>query len=103
MSLKGCKHPMCAAFFICEVATGFDAAKGKQQVMAPSGKEMLEFLSGPALPRDKELYVRVWAWRSANDAWRRNPTPTKSCAEPSESNTVHGRPRSEGGFTFTPA
>jgi hypothetical protein len=34
---------------------------------------MLEFLSGPALPRDKELYVRVSAWRSANDAWRRVP------------------------------
>ena len=38
-----------------EVDTGFDSAKDKQQVLAPSGKEMLEFLSGPALPRDKEV------------------------------------------------
>jgi hypothetical protein len=66
-----------------EVDTGFDAAKGKQNVLAPSGKEMLEFLSGPGLPRDKELYVRVWAWRSANDAWRRvsNATPAFSEAQ----------------------
>ena len=37
---------------------------------------MLDFLAGPALPRDKELYVRVWAWRSANDSWRRVPNAT---------------------------
>ena len=59
-----------------EVDTGFDAAKGKQQVLAPSEKELLGFLTGPALPADKELYVRVSAWRSANDAWRRNPNAT---------------------------
>jgi hypothetical protein len=57
------KCPACSGLFwvdeAVEVDTGFDAAKGKQQVLAPSGKEMLEFLSGPALPRDKELYVRV--------------------------------------------
>ena len=74
------KCPACSSFFwvdeAVEVDSGFDAAKGKQQVMAPSGKEMLEFLSGPALPADKELYVRVSAWRSANDAWRRVPNAT---------------------------
>ena len=59
-----------------EVDTGFDAAKGKQQVLAPSEKEMLGFLTGPALPKDKELYVRVSAWRSANDAWRWDPNAT---------------------------
>ena len=59
-----------------EVDIGFDSAKGKQQVLAPSEKELLGFLSGPVLPRDKELYVRVWAWRSANDAWRRVPNAT---------------------------
>ena len=37
-----------------EVDTGFDSAKGKH-ILAPSGKEMLEFFSGPALPRDKEV------------------------------------------------
>jgi hypothetical protein len=74
------KCPVCSGLFwvdeAMEVDTGFDAAKGKQQVLAPSGKEMLEFLSGPALPANKELYVRVSAWRSANDAWRRNPNAT---------------------------
>ena len=81
------KCPECSGLFwvdeAVEVDTGFDAAKGKQNVLAPSGKEMLEFLSGPGLPRDKELYVRVWAWRSANDAWRRvsNATPAFSEAQ----------------------
>ena len=57
------KCPVCSGLFwvdeAVEVDTGFDAAKGKQQVLAPSEKELLGFLSGPALPRDKELYVRV--------------------------------------------
>jgi hypothetical protein len=74
------KCPACSGLFwvneAVEVDTGFDAAKGKQQVLKPSEKDVLEFLSGPALPRDKELYVRVWAWRSANDAWRRVPNAT---------------------------
>ena len=64
------KCPVCGGLFWVEEAekvdSGFEAAKGKQQVLAPSGKEMLDFLTGPALPRDKELYVRVSAWRSAN-------------------------------------
>ena len=72
--------PVCAELFwideALEVDTGFDAAKGKQQVLAPSEKEMLEFLSGSALTQDKELYLRVRVWRSANDAWRRNPNAT---------------------------
>jgi hypothetical protein len=78
------KCPICNFLFwideAVEVDTGFDAAKGKQQVLAPSGKEMLEFLSGSALPRDKEMFLRVAAWRSANDAWRRvlNATPAFS-------------------------
>jgi hypothetical protein len=79
------KCPVCAGLFwvdeAVEVDTGFDAAKGKQQVLAPSGKEMLEFLSGPALPADKELYVRVRAWRSANDAWRWNPNATPAISK----------------------
>jgi hypothetical protein len=74
------KCPMCNFLFwideSVEVDSGFDAAKGKQQVMAPSEKEILEFISGPAFPANKELYVRVSAWRSANDAWRRNPNAT---------------------------
>jgi hypothetical protein len=74
------KCPVCAGLFwvdeAVEVDTGFDAAKGKQQVLALLEKELLDFLAGPALSRDKELYVRVWPWRSANDAWRRNPNAT---------------------------
>jgi hypothetical protein len=72
------KCPACLGLFFVdeavEVDTGFDAAKGKQQVLAPSEKELLGFLAGPALPRDKELYVRVSVWRSANDAWRWKPS-----------------------------
>jgi hypothetical protein len=89
-------HPLLAKCQVCaglfwvdesvEVDTGFDAAKGKQQVIAPSGKEMLEFLSGPALPANKELYVRVSVWRSANDAWRRNPNATPAFSKDQEQN-----------------
>jgi hypothetical protein len=74
------KCPVCSRLFwvdeSVEVDTSFDAAKGKQQVLAPSEKDLLGFLAGPELPRDKELYVRVSAWRSANDAWRWNPNAT---------------------------
>jgi hypothetical protein len=74
------KCPACSGLFwvdeAVEVDTGFDAAIGKQQVLAPSGKDMLEFLTGSALPRDKEMFLRVAAWRSANDAWRWNPNAT---------------------------
>jgi hypothetical protein len=84
------KCPVCGGLFwvdeVVEVDTGFDAAKGKQQVLAPSGKEMLEFLSGPALPADKELCVRVSAWRSANDAWRRLPNATPAFSKDQEQN-----------------
>jgi hypothetical protein len=41
--------------------------------LAPSEKGLLGFLAEPKLSKDKELYVRVSAWRSANDAWRWNP------------------------------
>ena len=74
------KCPVCAGLFwvdeAVEVDTGFDAAKGKQQVLAPSEKELLEFSDRAGLARDKELYVRVSAWRSANDAWRWIPNAT---------------------------
>ena len=84
------KCPACSRLFwvdeAVEVDTGFDAAKGKQQVLYPSGKEMLEFLSGPALPANKELYVRVSAWRSANDAWRRVPNATPAFSKDQEQN-----------------
>jgi hypothetical protein len=74
------KCPTCGGLFWVDAARmveiGFDAVKGKPQVKAPSEKEMLDFLAGPALPRHKEMFLRVHAWRSANDAWRRVPNAT---------------------------
>ena len=84
------KCPACSGYFwvdeAVEVGAGFDAAKGKQQVLAPSEKELLGFLSGPSLPRDKEMFLRVAAWRSANDAWRRNPNATPAFSKDQEQN-----------------
>lgn len=58
-----------------EVDVGFDAAQGKPQVMAPSEKQMLDFLADHTLPKDKEIYLRLRVWWNANDAWRRLPDP----------------------------
>jgi hypothetical protein len=84
------KCPVCSRLFwvdeAVEVDTGFDAAKGKQQLLAPLEKELLGFISGPALTQDKELYLRVWAWRSANDTWRRNPNTTPAFSKDQEQN-----------------
>ena len=70
------KCPVCVGLFFVDEAvemnTGFELAAGKQKVLALSEKELLNFLSGPALSANKELYVRMCAWRSANDAWRWN-------------------------------
>ena len=82
--------PACSNLFwvdeAVQVSSGFEAANGKPQVLAPSGKEMLEFLSGPVLPKDKELYVRISAWRSANDAWRGVPNATPAFSKNQEQN-----------------
>jgi hypothetical protein len=69
------KCPVCSGLFwvdeAVEVDMGFDAAKGKQQVMAPSGQELLAYLlAETALPKEKEVYLRLRAWWSANDVWR---------------------------------
>jgi hypothetical protein len=74
------KCPVCSGqlFWVDEakeVDVGFEAAKGKPQVMAPSEKEMLNFLDGQALPKDKEIYLRMRCWWKANDAWRWLPNP----------------------------
>lgn len=71
------KCPACSGLFwveeAAEVDSGFDAAKGKPQVMAPNGHELLSYLAGQTLPKDKEAYLRIHAWWTANDAWRRVP------------------------------
>jgi hypothetical protein len=58
-----------------ELDVGFEAAEGKQKVMGPSEKEMLNFLAGQGLPKDKEIYLRMRCWWNANDAWRHVPNP----------------------------
>jgi hypothetical protein len=73
------KCPLCRGLFWIDEAkeldVGFDAAKGKEQVMAPSEKEMLNFLAGLGLPKDQEIYLRMRAWWVANDVWRWLPNP----------------------------
>jgi hypothetical protein len=58
-----------------EVGVGFEAAKGKPQVMAPSEKEIHDFLAKHDLPKDKEIYLRIKTWWAANDTWRWVPNP----------------------------
>ena len=78
------KCPTCEGLFWVDAARmveiGFDAVKGKPQVKAPSEKEILDFLAGPALPKDKEIYLRMRVWWAANDVWRwlTNPKPAFS-------------------------
>jgi hypothetical protein len=71
------KCPVCGGLFWVEEAVkvdmGFDAAKGKLQVMAPSAKEIQDFLAGSTLAKDKEFYLRLRLWWKANDAWRYVP------------------------------
>jgi hypothetical protein len=73
------KCPVCGGLFwvdeVKEVEVGFEAAKGKPQVMAPSEKEMLNFLADQGLPKDKEIYLRMRCWWNANDTWRWVPSP----------------------------
>ena len=73
------KCPICFRLFWLEDATevdsGFDATKGKPQVMAPSEKELLGFLSESSLPKEKEFYLRSHAWSAANNSWRWLPNP----------------------------
>jgi hypothetical protein len=71
------KCPECSRLFWAheadEVGAGFDAAKGKPQVIAPTGQELLGYLAGTALPKEKEFYLRLRLWWKANDAYRRVP------------------------------
>ena len=72
--------PKCSTLFwvqeSVEVDVGFEAAEGKQQVLAPSEKEMLNFLlADQTLPKEKEFYLRLLLWWMANDAWRSVPNP----------------------------
>jgi hypothetical protein len=80
-------HPLLAKCPFCgtliwvdeaeEVASGFEAAKGKPKVLRPSEEELLASLNGPALERDKEAYVRQRAWWAGNDVRRQSPdSPT---------------------------
>jgi hypothetical protein len=78
------KCPLCSGLFwvqeSVEVDVGFEAAEGKQKVLPPSEKEMLDFLAGQTLPEGKKIYLRMRCWWNANDAWRwvQSPKPTFS-------------------------
>jgi hypothetical protein len=73
------KCPVCGGLFWVEeapeVGMGFDAAEGKQKVLAPSENEMLNFLASQGLPKDQEIYLRMSCWWKANDSWRWLPNP----------------------------
>jgi hypothetical protein len=77
--------PYCSNLFwvdeAVQVSSGFEAASGEINVLAPSEKEILNFLEGPTLPKDKEIYLRMHAWWSANDAWRWVPNPKPAFSE----------------------
>jgi hypothetical protein len=71
------KCPVCSQLFWVdeakEVDVGFEAADGKQKVLAPSEKELIPYLASETLPKEKEFYLRLRLWWMANDAWRYVP------------------------------
>jgi hypothetical protein len=71
------KCPVCGGLFWVdeakEVDVGFEAAEGKQKVLAPSEKELIPYLASETLPKEKEVYLRMRVWWMANDALRRVP------------------------------
>jgi hypothetical protein len=73
------KCPVCGGLFWVEDApeagVGFDAADGKQKVLAPSEKELVAYLSKETSPKDREIYLRMRCWWEANDSWRWVPSP----------------------------
>ena len=73
------KCPFCGGLFwvdeAVKVSFGIEAAKGKKKVLAPSEKEMLNFMAGQTLPEDKEIYLRMRCWWATNDAWRKLSDP----------------------------
>lgn len=73
------KCPVCGQLFWVdeakEVGMGFEAAEGKSKVMAPSAKEIQDFLAKHDLPNDKEIYLRIKTWWASNDTWRWLPSP----------------------------
>jgi hypothetical protein len=68
------KCPVCTGLFFVdeavEVGQGFDAAKGKEPVLAPAEKELIGFLAENVLSKDKEIFLRIRVWWSANHTWR---------------------------------
>jgi hypothetical protein len=68
------KCPVCSGLFWVLSAKrlkgSFEAAKNGQKVLAPSEKELLDYLEKPESPEEWEVYLRLRAWWTANDAWR---------------------------------
>jgi len=84
------KCPVCGGLFWVEeapeVGMGFDAAEGKQKVLAPSEKELIPYLASETLPKEKEFYLRLRLWWMANDAWRRVPDAKQAFSKEQEKN-----------------
>ena len=58
-----------------EIDSGFEGAEEKEKILAPSEKDLLDYLVGQNLPRKQEKYLRFRAWWAANDTWRWLPNP----------------------------
>jgi hypothetical protein len=66
--------PVCSGLFwvdsAAELEGSIDANEKGQKVLAPSEKDLLDYLSRPECPKEREPYIRLRAWWTANDAWR---------------------------------
>ena len=56
-----------------KVDIGFKAAEGVPSAMWPSEVDLLSFIARSKPRGEKEAYLRILAWRTANDAWRSHP------------------------------
>jgi hypothetical protein len=73
------KCPVCSGLFwvasAAELEGSIDANEKGQKVLAPSEKDLLDYLARSECPKEREPYLRLRAWWTANDAWRWLPNP----------------------------
>jgi hypothetical protein len=73
------KCPVCSGLFwvasAAELEGSIDANKKGQKVLPPSEKDLLDYLARPECPKEREPYLRLRAWWTANDQWRWHPNP----------------------------
>jgi hypothetical protein len=84
------KCPGCKGLFwvdeALKVDSGFDAAKGLTSVMWPSEIDLLSFISSSTPNGEKEIYLRICAWRTANDGWRHLPNENARFSQEQQNN-----------------